>query len=101
MRTSRTNVRLVGGIDRRSIIASEEASLKLSDPVVTFQEGEGGLTCRALLKRALANLPSSSEPNFAVFPRSVLTRASGADILSRKKPNGSTNSNPCSASRSI
>ena len=44
------------------------------------------------------NRPSSSEPNFVVLPRSVRTRASGAEILSRKNPNCCTNSNASSAS---
>src|SRR5262249_47090513 len=44
---------LAGGVDRRRVIAGEEARLELSEPVVTFQESWGWLTCRALLEGAL------------------------------------------------
>src|SRR5262249_23287476 len=43
-------------VDRRQVIAGEETRLELSDPVVTFQEGAGGLTCCALLEGALREL---------------------------------------------
>ncbi len=44
---------LFGGVDRRRVVAGEEARLELSNPVVAFQEGVGGLTCHALLEGAL------------------------------------------------
>src|SRR6516165_3931055 len=44
---------LVGGMDRRHVIAGEEARLELSSPVVAFQEGEGGMTRCTLLEGAL------------------------------------------------
>src|SRR5215831_17813133 len=46
-------LRFFGGLDRRRVVAGEEARLELADPVVTFQEGARGLTRDALLERAL------------------------------------------------
>src|SRR5215471_1742731 len=40
-------------LERRSVVAGEEARLELSDPVETFQEDARGLTCDALLEGAL------------------------------------------------
>src|SRR5262249_29773713 len=44
---------LVHCLDRRHVIAGEEARLKLSDPVETLQKGARGLTRNALLEGAL------------------------------------------------
>src|SRR5215470_7187658 len=44
---------LIHCLDRRHIVAGEEARLELSDPVVTFQEGARGLTRDALFEGAL------------------------------------------------
>src|SRR5262245_15000726 len=40
-------------LERRNVIAGEEARLELSDPVVAFQKGARGLTRDALLEGAL------------------------------------------------
>src|SRR5215470_3290346 len=40
-------------LERRSVVAGEEARLEFSDPVETFQEGARGLTGGALLEGAL------------------------------------------------
>src|SRR6516225_9463221 len=40
-------------VDRRCVIAGEEPGLELSEPVVAFQKGVGGVTRRALFEGAL------------------------------------------------
>src|SRR5262245_66510087 len=47
------SLHLFGGLECRSVIAGKEARLELSDPVVTFQKGERGLTRDELLEGAL------------------------------------------------
>src|SRR5262245_23090718 len=49
---------LFGCLDRRRVVAGEEARLKLADPVVTFQEGARGLPRDAFLERELRKLTS-------------------------------------------
>src|SRR5262249_47619034 len=44
---------LFGCLERRRVVAGEEAHLELADPVETFQEGARGLTRDALLERVL------------------------------------------------
>src|SRR6516225_8667005 len=44
---------LFSGLDRRHVVAREEARLEFSDPVETFQEDTSGLTRDALLEGAL------------------------------------------------
>src|SRR6516165_12337030 len=57
-------LRLIHCVDRRNVIAGEEARLELSDPVVTLQEGARGLTRAALLEGALCELTTVEGAEF-------------------------------------
>src|SRR5262249_50631820 len=75
-------------VDRRSVIAGEEARLELSDPIVTFHEGARGLPRRVFLDRALgeATISERAACHGRSAPRPHERDRGGNSVKERSEP---------------